>query len=439
MEPTDLAVIALGVFCFALVSRRMEAEILTAPMAFTALGLALGGAGLGLIDLPVGRPFVDGLAEVTLALVLFTDAARINVSRLGREHGLPLRMLSVGLPLTILAGTGAALLLFPDLGPWDAALLAVILAPTDAALGQAVVMNRRVPVRIRQALNVESGLNDGLVFPVLLIVVSFAAGTGGTGLGEGASLFARNLLLGPALGGLIGVAGALALEHMNARGWVTPVFLRLSVLALAVLAFAGAETLGGNGFLAAFVAGLLVGTRAPATRKALEDFGEAEGQLLSLLVFLLFGALVLPAALPRVAPVDLLYGVLSLTVLRMLPVVVSLAGLRLHGRTLAFLGWFGPRGLASILYLLIVVEGYDLTTHDDLTVTVCVTVLMSIVAHGVTAAPLARAYGRRMERAHGRGEARPEHQPVHPFALRWKEHRRRNGDPAPPSDAPTDD
>lgn len=431
MQPLELAVIAFGVFAFALVSRRAEAEILTAPMAFTLFGLMFGGAGLALVDPPVGEPFVDGLAEVTLALVLFTDAARINVSRLGQEHALPIRMLGIGLPLAVILGTVAAVLVFPGLSLWEAALLAVILAPTDAALGQAVVMNPGVPQRIRQALNVESGLNDGLVFPALLIVASLAAGTGGatTSLAGGAVLLVQNLMLGPLAGAAVGGIGGSLLETMNRRRWMTPVFLRLSVLALAVLAYAGAEAVEGNGFLAAFVAGLCVGMRAPATRRALHDFGEAEGQLLSLLVFLLFGALMLPQALADPGWDDLLYGVLSLTVVRMLPVAISLWGLRLKGRTLAFLGWFGPRGLASILYLLLVDEGYAIGPDQDLYVTIGLTVFLSILAHGMTAAPLARRYGHRMAAARGRGEAKPEHAVVRPFALRWKTRRRCNPSP----------
>lgn len=427
MPPAELAVIALGVFAFALVSRRAEAEFLTAPMTFALLGLLAGPAGLGVVELPVGHAFVDGLAGVTLGLVLFTDAARIDISRLGREHTLPLRMLGIGLPLTVLAGTLAALAVMPGLGLWEAALLAAILAPTDAALGQATVMNRRVPVRIRQALNVESGLNDGLVFPILLVAAGLATGPGLTGSGAtdpdltpGFDTIAGNLLLGPLAGAVVGGLGSEVLERMNRHAWVTPVFLRLAVVALAVLAFAGAEAVHGNGFLAAFVAGLLTGARAPAARRALEDFGEAEGQLLSLLVFLLFGALLLPRAFEGLEWRHLAYGLLSLTVVRMVPVAVSLAGLRLRPRTLLFLGWFGPRGLASILYLLLIEESFDIAPHDDLAATVGVTVFLSILAHGVTAAPLARRYGRRMEAVHDQGGARPEHATCRPFALRWK-------------------
>lgn len=422
MSPAELAAVALGVFAFALVSRRAEAEFLTAPMTFAVLGLVAGPAGLGLVELPVGHAFVDGLAGLTLGLVLFTDAARINVSRLGREHTLPLRMLGLGLPLTIFAGILAALALLPGLSLGEAALLAVILAPTDAALGQAMVMNPRVPVRIRQALNVESGLNDGLVFPFLLIAASLATAPGAIAptLSPDVATIAGNLLLGPLAGAVVGGLGAEVLERMNTRAWVTPVFLRLAVVALAVLAYAGAEAMHGNGFLAAFVAGLLTGARAPAVRRALEDFGEAEGQLLSLLVFLLFGALMLPRAVEALEWRHVAYGLLSLTVVRMVPVALSLSGLRLRPRTLLFLGWFGPRGLASILYLLLIEESFSIAPHDDIAATVGVTVFLSILAHGITAAPLARHYGRRMETARQRGQAAPEHASCHAFSLRWK-------------------
>lgn len=424
MTEAQIAAIALAVLAFALVSKKAEAGVLTAPLVFTAVGLFLGSAGVDLVDLPAGQPVVDHLAEVTLALVLFTDAARIDVRRLGREHALPLRMLGLGLPLTVVVGTLAAVAIFPGLSLWEAALIGVILAPTDAALGQAVVMNPGVPQRIRQTLNVESGLNDGMVFPALLIVAGLASGTGEAGsLGDGAMLFAQNLILGPLVGLVVGGLGAMAVERMNRAGWMTPVFLRLSMLALAFLAFAASETLHGNGFLAAFFGGLSVGALAPAGREALEDFGEAEGQLLSLIVFLLFGALMLPEALAAVGWDDVGYALLSLTVLRMVPVAACLTGEKLRPATLGFLGWFGPRGLASILYLVLVQQGFTIGAAADVYVTICITVLMSIVAHGVTAAPLADAYGRHMKGAKERRGATPEHAPVSHFALRWK-HRR---------------
>jgi NhaP-type Na+/H+ or K+/H+ antiporter len=419
LEAGDLVVIAAAVFAFALVSRRAEAGIVTAPMAFVLFGILVSPVALNWVQLTFRTEFVNGLAEVTLVLALFTDASRIDLRRLDSQHDLPLRLLSFGLPLTIAAGTGVALLLFPQLSLWEAGLLGVILAPTDAALGQAVVNNRLVPVRIRQALNVESGLNDGLVFPVLLVFLSLASPSTETRAASDWLVFvARQLLFGPLAGVIIGYLGAVAIERAAASRWMNKIFLRISVLAVALLAYGGADLIGGNGFIASFAAGLTVGTRSRVLLNALEDFGETEGQVLSLIVFLLFGLTMVPQVVNELDGTDILYAAVSLTVIRMLPVALSLSGTRLYPATTLFLGWFGPRGLASIIYLLLLFEPGDVAATGDLFTTVVVTVLISILAHGITAAPAARRYGQFMARLGEEGK-RPEHRPVEPFPVRY--------------------
>ncbi len=422
METSAIFTIALSVTLFALVSRRAEAGMVTAPMVFTAFGFLMGGAVLGLFKPSLQSEGIQALAEITLVVALFTDAARIDLRRLGREHDLPLRLLAIGLPLTVIAGTGLAMLLFPALGLWSAALIAVMLAPTDAALGQAVVSDRRVPQRVRQALNVESGLNDGLAFPALLFVASLAGagavadlGVGGvdTGAADWAVFITEQLIFGPLVGIGVGLGGAMLVERANARNWMNEIFLRISTLSLAILAFTGAELLGGNGFIAAFAGGLAVGTRSRQVLDGVEDFGETEGQLLTLLVFLLFGAVLLPD-LDALGWRHLLYAVLSLTVVRAVPVALSLTGARLAPSTVLFLGWFGPRGLASIIYLLLVLESGAVPGADEIRRVVFLTVVLSVVLHGATAAPLAGRYGRRISAL----EAAPEHRPVFPFPVR---------------------
>ena len=415
MTPDDLALLAFGLLAFALVSGRAERGVVTAPMAFALFGLVVGPAGLGLVEMKLNTAFIDGLAEITLVLVLFTDASRIDLSRLDREHVLPIRLLGVGLPLGVLAGMGLGHWLFPGMDWWQAGVLGAILAPTDAALGQAVVDNEAVPVRVRQALNVESGLNDGLAFPAVLLFLSLAGGAEARAPAEWALFVAGQLLLGPLAGLAVGFAGAFAVERMADGGWMNKVLLQISVLSLAVLAYGLAEVVGGNGFIAAFVAGLVVGTRSKVLKGPLQDFGEIEGQLLSLVVFLLFGATMLPDALAVFGPRDLLYAALSLTVVRMVPVALALLGTGLAPLTVLFIGWFGPRGLASILYLLLVVEGGETGVNSALFTTIVLTVFLSVLAHGVTAAPAARAYGRWMRRREGEG---PEHRPVRPFPTR---------------------
>lgn len=419
METADLLIFALGVFLYGLFSRWGERGSLTGPMVFAAFGLVTGSAMLGVVEIAVDGAFLHGLAEITLVLVLFTDAARINVSQLNAEHDVPLRLLGIGLPLTMLLGFGAALLLVPGLELWEAAVLAVILSPTDAALGQAVVSNQAVPQRVRQALNVESGLNDGIAFPVLVIVLSLAIeAESGRGVAAWTLFVVAQLTLGPLAGLVVGRLGAGAVEWACRHKDMNHAFVQISVLSLAIIAFGAAEVMGGNGFIAAFVAGMTVGTSSRKLLDAVDDFGETEGQLLNLVVFMIFGAVLLPLALSAIGPAHVLYALLSLTLIRMVPVALSLMGTRLLPSTVLFLGWFGPRGLASILYVLIINEnGETLAGTPDIVAVAFLTVAFSIVLHGVSASPLARLYGRRMAE---RGGAEAEHRRVSGFPTRLK-------------------
>lgn len=400
MESVAFIVVAAIILGFGLISGRVQNSILTAPIVFAGLGLAVGGDGLGWVDLHVDDSVIHTLAELTLVLVLFTDATRINLKLLRREHDLPVRLLLIGMPLTILFGTAIAAGLFPQLTLWEAALIAAVLAPTDAALGQAVVSSPRVPVRIRQALNVESGLNDGIALPLVLLFMSACASAVP---GEGGSEYwlkfaARQITLGPLVGIAVGWAGAKLVTLGTRSGWMSHTFQHLSSLGLALLAFAGAEVIGGNGFIAAFCAGLTLGnTATQGICDCLYEFAEAEGQLLTLLVFLVFGAVMLPMAGGHLSWPAAAYGALSLTVIRLLPVALSLVGAGLRTETVLFLGWFGPRGIASILFGLLVVEGSILPHREEIFIVVLVTVAMSIVAHGVTASPGASWYSRRTE------------------------------------------
>jgi len=365
-------------------------------MVFTGAGMLFGSSALGWLEITPSNSIILVLAEITLVLVLFSDAARINFRALRRNASLPGRLLVVGFPLTIAAGTLLALPLISELAFWEAAILAVVLAPTDAALGQAVVTSPLVPARIRQALNVESGLNDGLAVPFLTLFLAFAVVQEDL---EPASFWVRFVLEQIGLGLLIGLAagglGGWLLARAAARGWVTDTFMQLTPLGLAVAAWGGATEVGGNGFIAAFVAGIAAGATTRRLEQHVLDFSEDEGQLLNLTVFFFFGAAVAAPALDEITWQIALYAVLSLTVIRMLPVAIALIGTRLRLASVAFLAWFGPRGIATIVLALTVLEEEgSLPGSETILLVASVTVLFSVVAHGATAAPLARAYGR---------------------------------------------
>jgi NhaP-type Na+/H+ or K+/H+ antiporter len=391
-----IGVFILLLFLFGLVSRRAERSIITGPMVFTAAGILVALALPGLAKVEVDLKPVVTFAEVALALVLFTDATRIRLRTLLHET-LPSRLLAIGMPLTIVAGVVAALLILPRLTLWEAAILATILAPTDAGLGQAVVHSPRVPVRIRQALNIEAGLNDGISLPFLMLFISLARADPGVGHWVWIGYTLQQIGFGILLGLAIGWLGGWLVHYASQRGWMTETFQDLSLLALALLAWGLAEASGGNGFLAAFTGGIFVKVGFEEASERMVEFIEAWGQLLSFGVFYISGMLMAPD-LGHLGPAVVLYAALSLTLVRMLPVAVSMIGTKLKATSVLFLGWFGPRGLASVvLGLIYLKERADLPGEELIILAITATVLLSVLAHGVSAVPGTRWYAKQVE------------------------------------------
>jgi len=390
----EIVVLAAVVLGYALVSKRLATWSVSGPLVFVVAGVILGPSVLDIVGGDFNSGGVELLAEATLVLILFVDATRIDLRVLRRQLAIPVRLLAISLPLTIITGTVVGAVILFDLTVIEAAILAAVLAPTDAALGQAVVSNKRVPVRIRQALNVESGLNDGLMLPVITILTAIAVAESSfepTGaLGE---FVLRQIGFGVLLGLAIGAAGGAALDYFVSRGWVDGALRQIGTLAIAVGAYAAAGILDGNGFVAAFIAGLAFGYVAKGHCDTAADFTEDQGQLLALLTFLFFGALLVGPRLGDLTVEIAAYGLLSLTVIRMAPVAVSLIGMRLEAPTVGYLAWFGPRGLASILFGVFVVEQAGLPGSETIATVVTWTVLASIVLHGMTAVPFSRWYG----------------------------------------------
>ena len=393
MSPWGLAIVAVSLLGYAAVSRRLEATMVTAAMVFAGIGLLLGPEVLDGFDAPPTGHSVRLLAEATLTLVLFLDASRIDLGALRREYAVPARLLGIGLPLTIVAGAAAAAALFSGLTLIEAIVIGILLAPTDAALGQAVVTLPSLPSRIRQGLNVESGLNDGICVPLLLIALAAAE----TQAEVTTQSHATTVVLEQIGYGLVGgaVAGALAaaiVVFAGRRGQISQGWLQVVPVAAAALAYGIADPLGGSGFIAAFVGGMVFG--------GLRRRGEAEdtylldeaGSLFDAVTFLLFGAILLGPSLGHLSWQIVLYAVLSLTVVRMVPVALAMWGTKARPPTVAFLGWFGPRGLASIVFAVIVVEEAQLPHTETIVLVTYVTVGLSVLLHGLTAAPLAARY-----------------------------------------------
>lgn len=398
IETHHIAIILIGIIAFALRSHRVEMSILTLPMVFTAFGWAIGQGGVDLVPMHSAHTLIHTIAELTLVILLFADASRINLRELVNDYALPGRMLLIGMPLTILLGTLVALWVSPGV-PWPLALLvAAILTPTDAALGQAVVTSDAVPRRLRQAIEVESGLNDGLAVPVIVVAALLsAAATGTEASGQPSNLFAfaaMQIVLGPIVGIGVGWLVAKRLDAAIDNARITIVFQGICFLCTALLAFVVAESIGGNGLIAAFIGGLAFGNTLRHPRTFIDEFMEGEGQLLTIFTFLAFGAVLVPLGLEHATWKTVVLALLYLTVIRMLPVWISLSGTGLSRFDKAFLGWFGPRGLASILFALLILERYPIPGAEEILACVVLTVLMSIVFHGVSAIPLSSRFSR---------------------------------------------
>ncbi len=387
---------ALLIFVYGLISRVSERSPITPAMVFAGIGILAGPLALGLLDVKPGAAVVKVIAEITLVIILFVDASTVNLRTLKMQRGIPLRLLGLGLPLTMLLGFAAAAVLVNNQNLWLAALVALILSPTDAALGQAVVTSERLPERMRQAINVESGLNDGIALaPILMCLAALSSGEhGGDRSGSWLFFVLRQLTFGPIAGILVGWCGGRLVESASRRGWMQPTFQRLVAGSLAVLAYAAAEQFHGNGFIAAYCAGLFLGTKTHELRERIQEFGEAEGQEMCLFVFLLFGLAMVPATVGYWDLRSLFYAILSLTVIRMIPVALCLHGAGLDTRAVWMIAWFGPRGIASVLYALMAVGQIGVTGYEREFAVITLTVLLSIFLHGLTAVPLSLSYSR---------------------------------------------
>ena len=400
-------VIASVTIGFALVSNQSERSLITPPMIFTALGVLAYfflPEMLGELD---GRAVLEVIAELTLVVVLFIDASRIRLPLLFRQYRLPLRLLAIGLPLTVLLGAVAAKIIVPELLIWEAALLGAILAPTDAVLGQAVVSSKNIPERIRQSLNVESGLNDGILLPLVMLFAVLSSSNADSTEQNWMVYWMMQVTLGPLVGIAVGLGGGYLLKVSRKAGWLAENYQRLSGIALALLAWTGALQVGGNGFIAAFVAGMCVSIYSDSIGEAMRDFGEAEGQLLSLTTFLLFGAILIVPAFEAFTIACMIYALLSLTIIRMLPVMLALRGLNLRKPTFWFVGWFGPRGLASLLFALLVVSEFEMPHGETILNFVVATVLLSMTTHGLSAIPGTGLYASQLNSDEGTFEHEP--------------------------------
>ncbi|MDQ0734997.1 cation:proton antiporter [Arthrobacter agilis] len=406
MTDAAFALLMVLILGWAVTSNRLSRWNITGPLVFMLAGFLLGNRYWGPVPIDVEAPSVHLLAELTLAMLLFSDAVRVNVADLRHDLRVPARLLGIGLPLTLLFGTVAAVVFFDDFS-WALALfVGAALAPTDAALSAQVINDKRIPSRMRRVITVESGLNDGIVTPIVVFALALVAGQLGTDGGHDDARIRPLLELG--IGIVVGVAvgwgSAKLIAFASERDWVSSGGRRLATLAAALGSFAGAVTFGGNGFIAAFVAGIAFSAalgEGAEQQHELSELPELFGELLAFAVWFLFGAALVPVAFELFSAWTLLYAVASLTVIRMIPVALALPRTGLDRSTVIFVGWFGPRGLASIVFALLAIEelGDSGPVRQAISV-VSLTVLLSVILHGVSAGPLGRRYALQHGDAH---------------------------------------
>jgi NhaP-type Na+/H+ or K+/H+ antiporter len=394
-ENLNILIIVLMLLSYGYFSNLFQRFNISGPMIFMAVGIILSPLGLGLTKLQIDAALVETVAELGLIIVLFSDASRLQLKKLHYQWNIPARLLIIGLPLTIIFSNMAANFFFPQESVAYLLLMALILAPTDAALGKAVVTDKALPEKIRSGINIESGLNDGIVYPLLAIVVTMII-SGGSSQEEGwFGYVLREISFGALTGAITGYIGARLATIVMKKGWIAVEFKNFIPIALAILSYYLAVYIGGNGFIAAFFTGLFVGNFNEDLKKHTESFAESEGDLLILITFMVFGLVFIPATIAYWTPQVFLYAILSLTAFRMIPVAISMIGSKEDLSTVLFLGWFGPRGIASILYVLLVVNQIgSIKGHETVYAVISLTIFLSIILHGLSAQPLVEKYAR---------------------------------------------
>lgn len=393
-----LALIAAFIFIYSLVSGFLDRTIFSGAIIFTALGIIFGPFGLDVLQLDIEKEGLRLLAEMTLALVLFIDASNANLNVLKTSVRIPASLLLIGLPLTILLGFGLGVVIFQDLSLIEIAIIATILAPTDAALGKAVVTNEHVPAKIREGLSFESGLNDGICVPILFIFLALASNTvtQESTTAHAIALVLEEVGLGALVGIVLAFIASWIFKKIDHLGWTQNTWKQLPLIALAIMTFSLTQYLGGSGFIACFVGGLLFGSLAKEHKHKLLFAAEGGADTLAMITWLIFGAIVVGHTVDRMSWEPFAYAILSLTVIRMVPVFFVLIGTKLDFYEKLFIGWFGPRGLASIVFGVIVLNE-NLPGGDIIRQVVGITIFLSVVLHGISANPLANRLAARLK------------------------------------------
>ncbi|WP_068472935.1 cation:proton antiporter [Saccharicrinis aurantiacus] len=390
---TSFAIISVIVLLYSLLAGKIEKAPISGPMVFLSLGMILGPLIFHVLNIHIGLEQYKVLAEFSLALVLFTDAAKSNLIILNRNRRIPYHLLLIGLPLTILFGWLIGILIFPDFSFVELAILATILAPTDAALGEPVVSNKQVPTKIREGINVESGLNDGICVPILLLLItmhSIQANEHIT-ITYGIGVFIKQIGLGFLVGAGVVFLAETLMKHGFNKKWIEDSWKPTIIIMIAITCFTLSQAIGGSGFIAAFVGGLFFDHRYKDNKLELLVGAHGLGKIMTAIVWVVFGSLITVHIIHHITWDILLYALASLTIIRIIPVLMCLLSNCLTKYQKFFIAWFGPRGLASIVFAALVLEE-KLPHGDTIVLTAFSTILLSVFAHGISAGPMAAVF-----------------------------------------------
>jgi NhaP-type Na+/H+ or K+/H+ antiporter len=385
-----LALFAALIFLYSIFAARIGKMLINGPLLFVLVGIIAGPLVLNIVNLSLSSSDFENLANLALALVLFNGASKVDIEVLKRSIKIPSRLLMIGLPLTIVFGLIAGFYVFDGFSWIELAILATVLAPTDAALGEAVVTNQMVPPKVREALNVESGLNDGISVPIFLLLLAlFKAGSNvhDMSLSFTLGVFAKEIGIGLAVGIVVVFLGSKLLVYSESKKWIGEGWKPTVVIALAFTCFSCAYILGGSGFIACFTGGFIYGIVNKKYQWVLQKQAEGLGNALTFVIWFFFGSIVVSTYAPQFTGQIFLYAFLSLTVVRIIPVLIALIQRKISLKEKLFIGWFGPRGLASIVFAIMLLD-IQLPHEKTIITTILCTIFLSVVLHGLSANPL---------------------------------------------------
>lgn len=382
---TDAAfVLTLLVLAYAVVSGLVTRWYVAPALIFIAFGVLLGPFGLGVIEIGSDTAVFTIVAQLALTVILFNQAAELDLGTVLRRGHDSFRLILIGIPLTIGLGTVTALLVLPVMPVWEAVCLAAIVAPLEVTLIEALLQDRRIPERVRHALAMESGCYDGFALAALFAALALASDRSQSE-SWGWFLF-RAEVLSLGAGAVVGIIGGLLIARSFQRGWIDDTWAQLATVAVALLCFQVGEMFHGSGFVAAFAGGIAYAVVAQRTGADVpRQVADAAGHLLELLVFAMFGAAAVIVGWRDADWRVVLFAVLAVFVVRMVAVWLALVRTDVPTRSRLFIGWFGPRGIGTLVLGLLVVHEGAIEQVDLITQTVVVAVTLSLVVHSVTA------------------------------------------------------